>query len=77
MGSQESMKFPAWNFIGFQRGDKQDTQDLFNDTFCRLPYTSAQGTIGTEIYLDAGILLNYDDDFHSQGYAQSKKPLEL
>ena len=44
-----------------------------NDTFCRLPVTSAQCTIGTEKHPDAGILLKYDDDKYSRGYAQIKK----
>ena len=44
-----------------------------NDTFVRLPVTSAQVIIGTERYPDSGILLNYDDDNYSQGYGQIKE----
>ena len=55
------------NNLGFQQRDKQYSQNLNNDTFCRLPVTSAQGLIGTENYLDAGIILNYDDDDYGLG----------
>ena len=45
-----------------------------NDTFCRLPVTSAQCIIGTENSPDAGILLNFDVDYdYSQGYSQVKE----
>ena len=73
LGSQESMNVPIWIIIGFQQQDRQDSQNLNNDTFCRLPVVSAQCVIGTEKYPDAGILLNYDDDDYSQGYHQIKK----
>ena len=39
----------------------------------RLPVVSAQCVIGSEKNPDAGILLNYDDDDYSQGYAQIKE----
>ena len=58
--------------IGFQQQDRQDSQNLNNDTFCKLPAVSAQCIIGTEKYPDAGILLNYDDDDYIQGYHQIK-----
>ena len=61
-GSQENMNVPIWIIIGFQQRDRQDSQNLNNDTFCKLPVVSAQCIIGTEKYPDAGILLNYDDD---------------
>ena len=70
MGSQESKNVPIWIFIAFQQRDGQDSQNLNNDTFFRLPVVSAQCIIGTENYPDAGILLNYDDDDYSQGYHQ-------
>ena len=44
-----------------------------NDTFCRLPVTNAQGIIGLNKYPDAGILLNYDDVYFSQGYGEIKE----
>ena len=44
-----------------------------NDTFCRLPVFIAQCTIGTAKYPDAGILIKYDDDNYSQGFAQIKE----
>ena len=70
--SQESMNVPIWIIIGFQQQDRQGSQDLNNDTICRLPVVSAQCIIGTEKYPDAGILLNYDDDDYSQGYHQKE-----
>ena len=73
LGSQENMHVPIWIFIGFQQQDRQDSQNLNNVTFCRLPVVSAHCVIGTEKYPDAGILLNYDDDDYSQGYHQIKE----
>ena len=35
-----------------------------------MPVVSAEVVIGTENYLDTGLLLNYDDDDFSQGYSQ-------
>ena len=70
LGSQESMNIPIWIIIGFQPRDRQDSQSLNNDTYCRLPVTSCQCIIGTEKYPDNSILLNYDDDNFSQGFAQ-------
>ena len=75
LGSHENINVPIWIIIGFQQRDRQDSQNLNNDTFCRLPVVSAQCIIGTEKYPDAGILLNYDDDDYSQGYHQIKEAL--
>ena len=69
LGSQENMNVLIWIIVGFQQRSRQDSQNLNNDTFCRLPVTSAQCIIGTEKYPDAGKLLNYDDDVYSQGYS--------
>ena len=73
LGSHENMNVPIWIIIGFQQRDRQDSQNMNKDTFCRLPVVSAQCIIGTEKYPDAGILLNYDDDDYSQGYHQIKE----
>ena len=73
LGSQENMNVSIWIIIGFQQQDRKDSQNLNNDTFCRLPVVSAQCIIGTEKYPDAGILLNYDDDDYSQCYHQIKE----
>ena len=72
LGSQENMNVLIRIIIGFQQQDRQDSQNLKNDTFFRLPVVSAQCVIGTENYPDTGIVLNYDDDY-SQGYHQIKK----
>ena len=74
MGSQENMNVPIWIIIGFQQQNRQEShQNLNNGTFCRWPVVSAQCVIGPEKYLDAGILLNYDDDDYSPGYHQIKE----
>ena len=73
IGSHENMNVPIWIIIGFQQRDRQDSQNLNNDTFRRLPVVSPQCIIGTEKYPDAAILLNYDDDDYSQGYHQIKE----
>ena len=73
LGSHENMNVPIWIIIAFQQRDRQNSQNLNNDTFCRLPVVSAQCIIGTEKYPDACILLNYDDDDYSQGYHQIKE----
>ena len=72
-GSHEIMNLPIWIIIGFKQQDRQESQNLNNDTFCRLPIVSAQCFIGTEKKLDGGELLNYDDDDCSQGYHQIKE----
>ena len=56
------MNVPLWIIIGFQQRKRQDSQNVKSDTFCRLLLVKAQCVIGTEIYPDAGILLNDDDD---------------
>ena len=73
LGIQEGINILLWIFIGFQQNDRQHDQNLNNDTFVRLPVISAQVVIGTKRYPDSGILLNYDDDYYSQGYGQIKE----
>ena len=70
IGVQEGMSVPIWIIIGFQQKDRENDQNLDNDSFCRLPVTSDQCIIGTEKYPDSAILLNYNDDDYSQGYGQ-------
>ena len=69
LGSQECMNVPIWTIIGFQQRNRQDSQNLNNDTFCRLPVVSAQCIIGLGKHPDTCILLNHDEDYYSQGYA--------
>ena len=78
LGSQENINVPIWKILGFQQQDRQDSQKLNNDTFCRLPVVSAQCVIGTEKDPHASMLINHADDDYSQGYHQIKeafKPL--
>ena len=60
--TQEGINVPIWIVVAFQQNDRQNDRDLNNDTFYRPLVTSAQCIIGTEKYLDSGILLNYNDD---------------
>ena len=76
LGTQEGINVPTWIFEAFQQNDRQNDQDLNNDTFYRPLVTSAQCIIGTEKYPDSGILLNYNDDDCSQGYGQLKEAFE-
>ena len=72
-GTQEDINVLLWIIIGFQQQNGQRSQNLNNDSFCRLPVVSAQCIIGTGNYPDSAILLNYDDDDYSQGYGQFKE----
>ena len=73
LSTQEGINVPIWIFIAFQQNDRQNDQNLNNDTFYRPLVTSAQCIIGTEKYPDSSILLNYNDDNYSQGYGQIKE----
>ena len=73
LGTQEGIKVPIWIFVAFQQNDRQNDQNLNNDTFYRPLVTSAQCIIGTEKYPNSGILLNYNDDNYSQGFGQIKQ----
>ena len=73
LGTQEGVNVPIWIFAAFQQHDRQHNQTLNNDTFYRMPVSSAQCIIGTEKYPDSAIFLNYDDDDYSQGYGQIKE----
>ena len=73
VGSKKCINVPTWIIKRFQQRDRQDSQNLNNGTFCRLPVTSAQCIIGTEESLDAGISLNLDDDDYSQSFSQIKE----
>ena len=73
LGTQEGINVPIWIFVASHQNDRQNDQNLNNDTFHRPLITSAQCIIGTEKYPDSGILLNYNDDDYSQGYVQIKQ----
>ena len=72
-GTQEGVNVPIWAFVAFQQHDRQNDQTMNNDTFYRMPVSSAQCIIGTAKYPDTPILLNYVDDDYSQGYGQIKE----
>ena len=73
LGTQEGVNVPKWIYVAFQQHDRQNDQNLNNDTFYRMPVSSAQGIVGNEKYPDCAILLNYDDDDYSQGNGQIKE----
>ena len=73
LGTHENMNVTIWITVGFQQRDRQDTQNLANDIFCRLPITSAQCIISTEKNPDSAILLIYDNDDFNQGYGLEKE----
>ena len=73
LGTQEGVNVPIWAFIVFQQNDRQNDQNLNNDTFHRRPVVSSQCIIGNQNYPDVGILTNYDDDDYSQGHHQIKE----
>ena len=73
LGTQEGINVPIWKIIGFQKQDRQNSQNENFATFYRPPIISAQCIIGAEKYPDSAILLNYDDDDYNQGYGQIKE----
>ena len=77
LGTQEGINVPIWIIIGFQQRDRRDPPNLNEHTCHRPPVTSAQLIIGTENYLDSGILLNYNNDEKKPGLSQIKETLEL
>ena len=62
LGSHEIMNVRIWIIKGFQEQNRQDSQNLNNDTFCRLLVVIGQCINRTEKYPDAGIILNYNND---------------
>ena len=77
LGCQESISVRIWIFVIFKQSDREHDQNVNNDTFYKMPVTSAQCIIGTEKYPDSPILLKYNDDDYSQGHGQIKEVLEL
>ena len=73
LGTQEGINVLIFIIVGFQQSDRQHDQNLNNETFYRPPLKSTYCIIGTEEYPDSAILLNYNDDDHSQGYSQIKE----
>ena len=64
--TQEGINVLIWIYVVFQQSDRQHDQNLKNDTFYRMPVTSAQNVFGTEKCPDSAILINYVDDGYSQ-----------
>ena len=73
LGSLESLKVPILFIERSRQRDRQDLQNLTNDSFFTLPVFSDQNIIGRERYPDSGILLNYDGGDFSQGFAQTEE----
>ena len=77
LGTHEGVNVPIWIIVGFQQRERQDSQNLANDTFYTPVVTSAHCKIGTENYPDSAILLNYSDDDYSQEYGLLNEALKL
>ena len=73
LGTQEGVNVPIWNIVGFLQNDRQNDQNLNNDTFYRPLVTSAQCIVGAEKYPDSAILLKYNVDDYSRGYELIKQ----
>ena len=73
LGTQKGINVPIWIFVASQQNDRQNDQNLNNDTFYRPLVTSTQCIIGTKKYPDNSIFLNYNDDHYIQGYGQIKE----
>ena len=73
LGSKKTLMFLLRIILGFQQRDRQNSRNLKNDTFCRLPVTSVQCIFGTKNYHASKISRNYDDEDCSQGYGQIKE----
>ena len=73
LGTQEDINVPIWFYVVFQQIDRQNDQNLNNDTFYRMLVTSTQVVIGTEKSPVNSVLSNYNDDDCSQGYGQTKE----
>ena len=73
LGTQEGINVPIWVFVALQRRNRQDSQKLNIDTFYRPPVTTAQCINRTEKNPDSSILLNYNDEYYTQGYGQIKE----
>ena len=73
LGTQEGIKVPIWNTVGFQQRHRRDRQNSNIDTFYRFPVTSAQCIIKTEKTPVSAILLSYNDNDCSQIYGQIKE----
>ena len=76
LGIQEQIKVPICIIVRFQQKERQDSENLANDSFYRHPVASCQCIIGTEKNTDNAILLNYNIDGYSQGYGQIKEVLK-
>ena len=53
--------------VTFPQTSRLDGQELQNDSFCSPAGTFGQCIKDTEIYLDVGINLKYQDDTYCQG----------
>ena len=77
LGSQESMNVLLWRTVGVQQRGRQNSQDLNNGTICRLPATSAQCILGTEINPDAATKKNRMTVIILKAMVKLKKLLNL
>ena len=57
LGTQEGISVAIWIIVGLHPKERQDSQNLNNDTFNRLPVTSAQCVVGIDKIPDSPTLL--------------------
>ena len=74
--TQESINVLIRFYVVFQQNDRQRDQNMNNDSFYRMPVTTAQCFIGNEKHPDSDIFLNYNDDDYSQGYGKIKQAIK-
>ena len=73
LGTQERINVLILIIVGFQQKYRQHDQNIYIETLYRPPVKSFQSIIGTEKHPDSAILLNYNDDDHSQEYSPIKE----
>ena len=57
LGTKEGLNIPIWINVGFQQQDRQDSQNLNNDTLYRPPVTSGQCIFSLEKSLECKFIL--------------------
>ena len=66
----DGIDLPVYVVLRFMQRDQFNQQHQINATFYRPSVVAAQCKIGSEKFLDAGILCNYAIDNYSQAYAE-------
>ena len=70
LGNSNNESCPIFVIVGFQAGNKIDSQTHANATFDRLSISNAVCKIGSEKYPDDRIKCDYDRDKYDQAYSE-------